>query len=96
MRIRCCKCLRFGLLLLAPLPLKAAEGGGARIVLVADSRRFPDWMAWWTNLYNEGHWLFALTTIITIPLLALATGKLTELVLARIGINLKTRVLAEH
>ncbi len=81
---------------LTALPLRAAEGGGEHIVLVADSRRFPAWIAWWMNLYNESHLLFALTTIITIPLLALLTGRLTELVLLRLGINLKSRVLAEH
>jgi len=96
MRIRCRNWLRCGLLFLALVPSNAAEGGGGHIVLVADSRRFPAWLAWWTNLYNESHLLFALTTIITIPLLALAMGKLTEFVLSHIGVNLKSRVLAEH
>jgi hypothetical protein len=70
--------------------------GGERIVLVADSRRFSGWEAWWTNLFNESYLYFALLTIVIIPLLGLTMGKLTDLVIARIGINLKSRVLAEH
>ena len=73
-----------------------AAPSGHPIVIVADSRRFTGWRAWWTNLYNESHLLFALLTIIIIPSLALVMGALTEFVLARIGINLKSRVLAEH
>jgi hypothetical protein len=88
--------LRSGLMLLAALPAWAAGGGGERIVLVADSRRFTGWQAWWTNLYNESHLWFAVTTVVAIPALGLTLGKLTGLVLARTGINLKSRVLAEH
>lgn len=82
-------------LLLAAVNLFAAEGGEA-MVLVADSRRYTGWLAWWSNLYNESHLYFALLTIVIIPALALLLGTLTDLVLARIGINLKSRVLAEH
>ena len=52
--------------------------GRRRIVLVADSRRFTGWEAWWANLYNESHLYFALLTIIIVPVLALSLGKLTD------------------
>jgi hypothetical protein len=65
-------------------------------VLVADSRRFTGWQAWWTNLYNESHLYFALTTIVTIPLVGFLLGSITAFLMGRLGINLKTRVLAEH
>lgn len=78
------------------LPALAASGGGERMVYVADSRRFAGWRAWIAAVYNESHVYFALLTILTIPLLGLALGKLTDIVMARIGINLKSRVLAEH
>ena len=81
--------------LFAPHAWAAAKAGDV-IVLVADSRQFTGLRAWLANLYNESHLYFALTTIVVIPLLGLALGKLTELVLTRIGVNLKTRVLAEH
>ncbi len=83
-------------LVLMPAAALAAGGGGEAIVLVADSRRFTGWQAWWTNLYNESHLYFALVTVVTIPVLGLILGMLADFVMARIGINLKSRVLAEH
>lgn len=79
------------------LPVRALAGGsGGRIVLVADSRRFSGWQAWWASLYNESHVYFTLLTIIIILGLALVLNKATDLVMTRIGINLKSRVLEEH
>ncbi|HTQ57103.1 MAG TPA: DVU0150 family protein [Bryobacteraceae bacterium] len=66
------------------------------MVLVADSRRYAAWEAWWADLYNGSHFWFALATIVTLPLLSLLMGKITDFFLARIGIDLKSRVLAEH
>ncbi len=83
-------------LVLTPAAALAAGGGGEHIVLVADSRRFTGWQAWWTNLYNESHLFFALTTIVTIPLVGFLLGSITAFFMRRLGINLKTRVLAEH
>lgn len=83
-------------LVLMPAAALAAGGGGDAIVMVADSRRFTGWKAWWMNVYNESHLLFALMTIVTIPLLGLFLGSVTEFLMARLGINLKKRVLAEH
>jgi hypothetical protein len=74
----------------------AAGGGGETIVIVADSRRFSGLVAWSANLYNESHAYFALLTVLTIPLLGLLLGTLTGLLLRLLGINLKSRVLAEH
>jgi hypothetical protein len=88
--------IRAGLLLLTTLSAQAAQGGGERIVLVADTRRLSGLIAWSTNVYNESHFWFALLTVITIPTLGLLMGKLTGLALASLGINLKSRVLAEH
>jgi len=74
----------------------AAKSAADHIVIVADSRRFTGWEAWWTNVYNDSRMLFALVTIITVPAIALILGRLTSWVLARTGINLKSRELAEH
>jgi hypothetical protein len=76
--------------------LAAATGGGQAMVLVADSRRFSGWEAWWANLYNEDHLIFAILTVAVVAGLALGMGRLTDLILARTGINLKSRVLTEH
>jgi hypothetical protein len=79
-----------------PAAALAAGGGGEAIVLVADSRRFTGWKAWWTNLYNESHLYFALVTIVTIPLVGALLGWITASLMGKLGINLKKRVLAEH
>jgi len=83
------------LLLLLPI-CAAASRGGERIVMVADSRRFSGWQAWWANLYNESHLYLALLTVVILPVLGLLMGLLTDAILSLIGINLKSRVLAEH
>jgi hypothetical protein len=53
-------------------------------------------LAWWANLYNESHLGFSLVTILLIPTLGTALGILTDFLMSRIGINLKSRTLAEH
>ena len=82
--------------LLLPSSLLAVGTEGGAVVIVADSRGLSGWRAWWMNLYNESHLLFAIMTILIIPAVALVLGRLTGLVMARLGINLKSRDLAEH
>ena len=60
-------------LLLPELPL-AAGPAAAPLVIVADTRKFTGWEAWWTNLYNESHILFALLTVVIIPVVGLILG----------------------
>jgi hypothetical protein len=84
------------LLLLFSAQLPAAEGGEEAIVIVADSRRFTGWEAWWTNLYNESHLYFALLTVVIVPLVGAILGSITSMAMSRLGINLKSRELAEH
>ena len=82
--------------LLLPSSLLAVGTEGGAVVIVADSRGLSGWRAWWMNLYNESHLLFAIITILIIPAIALVLGWLMGLVMARLGINLKSRDLAEH
>lgn len=84
-------------LLLFPAKLLAAGGGGGRtMVLVADTRHLHGLEAWWGNLYNEGHLLFAVATIIIIPVVGTILGVLADFVMSHLGIDLKKRTLAEH
>lgn len=91
---------RFALILtlfsLAAQTALAAGGGGDSIVIVADSRHLSGVMAWWANLYNESHLHFTLLTIVLIPLIGSIFGLLADIVMRRIGIDLKSRELAEH
>lgn len=81
---------------LAGEALAAGGGGGDLIVIVADSRGMTGWRAWWANLYNESHLSFTLLTVILIPALGTVLGILTDFLMARTGINLRSRVVAEH
>jgi len=74
----------------------AAGGGGAPIVLVADTRKLDGIMAWWANLYNESHLYFTILTVILIPAIGMIFGVLADIVMHWIGLDLKSRDLAEH
>ncbi len=88
--------LIIGLLLLFPTLLMAAGPKAAPLVIVADTRKFTGWEAWWTNLYNESHLYFTLLTVAIIPLVGVIFGTIADLIMSRIGIDLKSRELAEH
>ncbi len=77
-------------------PALAAGGGGAAIVIVADSRNLTGLLGWWANLYNESHLYFTLLTVVLIPLIGSIFGLLADFAMKRIGIDLKSRELAEH
>ena len=83
-------------LVLLPAQLFAAGERSDAVVIVTDARKFHGWEAWWANLYNESHLLFAVITVIVIPVCGVILGVLADLVMSRIGIDLKNRALAEH
>jgi hypothetical protein len=83
-------------LLLPGMAFAAGGGGAAPIVLVADTRILGGILKWWANLYNESHLQFTLFTIIIIPVVGVVFGTIADLVMSRIGIDLKSRDLAEH
>ena len=82
-------------MLILPVQLLAAESSGADVI-VADSRKLYGLEAWWGNLYNESHLVFAVVTILIIPLCGVTLGLLADLVMSRLGIDLRNRALAEH
>jgi hypothetical protein len=82
--------------LLLPEIVAAAGPKAAPLVIVADTRKFSGWEAWWTNLYNESHLYFALLTVVIIPVVGLIFGVLADLIMGHIGLDLKSRELAEH
>jgi len=85
-----------GLLWLCPGLVLAAAEKVAPLVIVADTRKFTGWEAWWTNLYNESHLYFTLLTVAIIPVVGVIFGTIADLIMSRIGIDLKSRELAEH
>lgn len=83
-------------LLILPQQLVAAGGKAEPIVFVADSRRYQGWQAWFTNLYNDNLLHFAALTVLMIPVVGVMLGLVADYLMARIGINLKSRTVAEH
>ncbi len=71
-------------------------GGGVQNVIVSDTRKLTGLMHWWGSLYNESHLQFTILTVILIPLVGCIFGMLADLVMNHIGIDLKSRKLAEH
>jgi hypothetical protein len=83
-------------LVLCPGLLWAAGEEATSIVIVADTRKLSGIMAWWGNLYNESHVYFMLLTVVLIPIVGVVFGLIADFVMSRIGIDLKSRELAEH
>lgn len=84
-------------LLLLPAVAQAAGGGGvAQVVIVSDTRDLTGIMAWWGDLYNHSHAYFTILTVIIIPVTGVIFGTLADLIMSNIGIDLKSRELAEH
>ena len=81
--------------ILPEMALAAAEKA-APLVLVADTRKLTGLMRWWADLYNESHVWFTVLTVVLIPLIGLAFGVIADIVMSHIGIDLKSRDLAEH
>jgi hypothetical protein len=80
----------------APFAFAAGGGDVAPIVIVADSRKLTGLMAWWANLYNESHLYFTVLTVLLIPVIGVLFGVLADIVMHFVGIDLKSRDLAEH
>ena len=68
----------------------------APIVIVADTRKLTGVLAWWANLYNESHLQFMLLTIVLIPVTGVVFGVIADLIMSRIGIDLKSKDLPGH
>jgi hypothetical protein len=83
-------------LLLPSVALAAGGGPVAPLVIVADTRKLSGIQLFWASLYNESHLYFTILTIVLIPLIGLAFGFLADLIMGHIGIDLKSRELAEH
>lgn len=92
------KIIGLGALALALLPELALAAGekAASLVIVADTRKLTGWSAWWANLYNESHVYFTLVTVVSVPVIGLIFGVLADIIMGHIGIDLKSRELAEH
>lgn len=83
-------------LLLPSIALAAGGGPIENVVIVADTRKLTGIMAWWGSLYNESHLYFAILTVVLIPLIGVVFGVVADIIMSHIGIDLRSRELAEH
>ena len=83
-------------MLVIPDAVLAAGEKASLLVIVADTRKLTGWEAWFANLYNESHVYFTIVTVLAIPIIGVLLGLLADLVMSRIGIDLKSRELSEH
>lgn len=99
MKNRLIKLFTWCMALCIALPELALAAGGGKIenvVIVADTRKFTGWEAWWTNLYNESHLYFALLTMALIPVIGVIFGVVADFFMSMIGIDLKSRGNVGH
>ncbi len=93
------KLIGLGALVTGMLPqgvLAAGGGDVAPMVIVADTRKLEGIMKWWGDLYNNSYWEFTILTVVLIPVIGVLFGVLADLIMTHIGIDLKSRELAEH
>ena len=83
-------------LVLPGMALAAGGGAVAPLVIVADTRKLSGLQLFWSSLYNESHLYFTILTVVLIPIIGLVFGVLADLIMGHIGIDLKSRDLAEH
>ena len=91
--------MNLGILAFLLMPHSALAAGGGKdspVVIVADTRHITGILAWLGNLYNESHLHFALLTIVIISVVGLIFGAVADFIMKKIGIDLKSRELAEH
>jgi len=81
--------------MLPELALAAGEKASL-LVIVSDTRKLTGLMRWWADLYNESHVWFTVLTVVLIPVIGLLFGVIADVVMSYIGIDLKSRDLAEH
>ncbi len=86
----------FALVVMPELTLAAGGGQVAPMVIVADTRKLEGLMKWWADLYNHSYVGFTVLTVVLIPIIGVIMGTLADIVMTHIGIDLKSRELAEH
>ena len=84
------------LVLLAPEWVWAAGEKAASLVVVADTRRVTGVMKYFSDLYNTNIWLFAVWAVVLTAAMGATLGFLMDFIMARTGLDLKSRKIIEH
>lgn len=82
--------------LLVPDWAWAAGEKATNLVVVADTRRLTGIMKYFANLYNTNTLLFAVWAVVLTALWGAVLGFLMDFLMARTGLDLKSRKIVEH
>lgn len=74
----------------------AAGEKATNLVVVADTRRLTGIMKYFANLYNTNTLLFAVWAVVLTALWGAILGFLMDFLMARTGLDLKSRKIVEH
>lgn len=81
---------------LAPDWVWAAGEKATHLVVVADTRRLSGIMKYFANLYNTNTLLFAVWAVVLTAFWGAILGFLMDFIMARTGLDLKSRKIVEH
>lgn len=93
------KIMWYGLIsLILSLPAMAYAAGdkASPLIVVADTRRVSGVFKYFADLYNTNIWLFAVWTVVLTALYGTILGIIMDFIMARTGLDLKSRKIVEH
>jgi hypothetical protein len=74
----------------------ASGEAATNLVVVADSRRVSGVMKYFSDLYNTNIWLYAVWAVVLTVIMGSTLGFLMDFIMARTGLDLKSRKIVEH
>jgi ABC-type Fe3+ transport system permease subunit len=85
-----------GVLLLPGWVFAAGGGGASKIVVVADTRRVSGVMRYFSDMYNNDILMYAIWSVVMTAAMGCFLGFLMDFIMARTGLDLKSRKIVEH
>jgi ABC-type Fe3+ transport system permease subunit len=82
--------------LVVPAMALAAGDKATEIVVVADTRRITGILKYFSNLYNTNILLFAIWAVVLTAAYGCFLGVIMDFLMARTGLDLKSRKIIEH
>jgi ABC-type Fe3+ transport system permease subunit len=82
--------------LVVPAMALAAGDNATEIVVVADTRRITGILKYFSNLYNTNILLFAIWAVVLTAAYGCFLGVIMDFLMARTGLDLKSRKIIEH
>ena len=89
-------CLFAGIGLALPHLAWASGEAATNLVVVADTRRVSGVLKYIADTYNTDPWLFAVWAVVITAVWGAILGFLMDFIMARSGLDLKSRKILEH